>query len=316
MASNWYLKTDGDDTGPLTFGQLVDLARTQSLVEADLVRSDWNDQWQRADTVVGLFHMSRKSPMNEGVLDESALKSAELTATAEAATTEIDKPQPSWMTRLLYVIRSRNPSQAKSGSAEFNSDAGDSAVGQAGSPDPSLDALPEFPSDAGLSPSIAATGSAEWSDAVGAVLARTDARSASQSASTRPAPPRNSAANRRVATCFQIVMAILCTLYVLNAVEQWSVEETALQARRTYLYQRQVATGARGNPADMESRLRSSAESWPRRYFPYLGDLEGIEYALVMLTLAMTTALMTYTLEKSVELMLHGKLFVRRRSPN
>ncbi|MDB5385773.1 MAG: hypothetical protein JWM11_1419 [Planctomycetaceae bacterium] len=314
MASKWYLKAEGAETGPLSFRELADLVRSQAIAETDLVRPDWKTEWQRADSVIGLFYMARKSPEEAALLDEASLESVssgspDSVADPDDAAPAIEVSQPGWMQRLLHVIRLRKPSDAN---LKNKTGSGDSA--KAGPDSQPSELLPEFPSDSNLAPSIAATGSAEWSNAVDAVLARTDARAPDQASITEQQPsPRNSAANRRLATCFQVVMAILSALYVMDAVEKWSAEETALQARRTYLYKRQSETGARGKPADMEQRLRASDGRWPRRYFPYLGEWEGAEYVSLMITLGMSTAVLTYALEKMVELILHGRLFVRRR---
>ena len=62
MASQWFLKTSaGEEAGPIAFQDLADLVRSGEVTASDLVRPDWNAEWQRADRVVGLFYMARNS---------------------------------------------------------------------------------------------------------------------------------------------------------------------------------------------------------------------------------------------------------------
>ncbi len=61
MATQCYTPTEGEEAGPVAFSDLVDRVRSGTMTESDLVRSSWNADWQRADTVVGLFHMAKRS---------------------------------------------------------------------------------------------------------------------------------------------------------------------------------------------------------------------------------------------------------------
>ena len=73
MASQWYYRSGEEEVGPVTFRELIERVRTGKLVDADLVRPTWNPAWQRAETVVGLFHMARRSAEELAALDAPAV---------------------------------------------------------------------------------------------------------------------------------------------------------------------------------------------------------------------------------------------------
>jgi hypothetical protein len=62
MASQYYLHNEGKETGPFGFRDLVDLVREGKLRDSDLVRYSWTNEWKRADSLVGLFHMAQRRP--------------------------------------------------------------------------------------------------------------------------------------------------------------------------------------------------------------------------------------------------------------
>ena len=62
MASQYFIQRDGEETGPFGFKELVVFVRDGKLVHSDQVRFSWTHDWQRADSLVGLFHMAQKSP--------------------------------------------------------------------------------------------------------------------------------------------------------------------------------------------------------------------------------------------------------------
>lgn len=111
MASKWYIKSNQNEIGPKEFSELVELVRSEDLTETDLVRSEWNNEWQRADKVVGLFYMARKSSGTVTVAapppdDPPESKPDESLA---QASDDVEVPQPGWMRRLLYLIRLKKP---------------------------------------------------------------------------------------------------------------------------------------------------------------------------------------------------------------
>ena len=62
MATQWYFQASGQEGGPVAFRELIELVRSGTLTEADLVRSSWKTEWQPANSVVGLFYMAGRSP--------------------------------------------------------------------------------------------------------------------------------------------------------------------------------------------------------------------------------------------------------------
>src|SRR5437879_1320926 len=108
MASQYYLQREGQDAGPFGFRDLVALARNGELAESDQVRYSWTNEWKRADSLVGLFYMARRTlePPAEAdpllaplAADESSVH-AEIVE--EVAISAFDD-RPGWMKRLLFV---------------------------------------------------------------------------------------------------------------------------------------------------------------------------------------------------------------------
>src|SRR5262245_12796459 len=62
MATQWYFQAGGEENGPVAFRELIELVRSGTLTEADLVRSSWKAEWQPAASVVGLLYMAGRSP--------------------------------------------------------------------------------------------------------------------------------------------------------------------------------------------------------------------------------------------------------------
>ena len=55
MASDWYYRQNDQELGPHTFRDLVEMVREEQISPETLVRPHYLDEWQRADSVVGLF---------------------------------------------------------------------------------------------------------------------------------------------------------------------------------------------------------------------------------------------------------------------
>ncbi|MFN0055663.1 MAG: DUF4339 domain-containing protein [Planctomycetales bacterium] len=56
MATRWYCTIVGETLGPFSFGELRELVQAGTLGEEDQVRLEHQTQWQRAESVIGLFH--------------------------------------------------------------------------------------------------------------------------------------------------------------------------------------------------------------------------------------------------------------------
>jgi hypothetical protein len=106
MASEYYLQRAGQEVGPFAFRDLVALAREGNLADSDLVRYSWTNEWKRADSLVGLFHMAQRTP--EALADPSpvppvAVESVtQIEPGAEPNASDVDD-RPGWMKRLLSI---------------------------------------------------------------------------------------------------------------------------------------------------------------------------------------------------------------------
>ncbi|QDT97534.1 DUF4339 domain-containing protein [Gimesia aquarii] len=126
MASDWYYKQDDQELGPYTFRDLVEMVREEKLTAEVLVRPHYTNEWQRADSVVGLFHMARRDPATLPPVKESAIEEVDEYADAEDIDallsssdevgdddTETDVAEvaekPGWLKRLLSLRNSKIP---------------------------------------------------------------------------------------------------------------------------------------------------------------------------------------------------------------
>lgn len=79
MSTEWYMKTDAEDLGPISFEELTILVHAGALGEDDLVRPSRQATWQRAESVPGLFQSSTAAPPRSAWSDtvQSALASVD-----------------------------------------------------------------------------------------------------------------------------------------------------------------------------------------------------------------------------------------------
>lgn len=80
MATQWYYQMFGHELGPVPFARLVGMVREQQLVQEDLVRPAYAEEWRRADEAVGLFHIARRTAVVEEshTLDDALSSKANL----------------------------------------------------------------------------------------------------------------------------------------------------------------------------------------------------------------------------------------------
>jgi hypothetical protein len=125
MASRWFVNKCGGTT--LAFRELVELARNGGLSEDDLVKADWQPEWQRAGAVIGLFHYARRTepepeitpascdlqalPVSSSATNDSAFLFDELTAELPLEAVDETEPvpvaDPKWMQRYRQVTEER-----------------------------------------------------------------------------------------------------------------------------------------------------------------------------------------------------------------
>ena len=72
MATKWFVRTDFGERGPLTFQDVAFLIRDNQVSRDGLVRREDLDEWQPANSVVGLVHAARRhQAIDEKVVAEN-----------------------------------------------------------------------------------------------------------------------------------------------------------------------------------------------------------------------------------------------------
>lgn len=195
MASDWYYKQDDQEIGPHTFRDLVEMVREDKLTADVLVRPEYMDEWQRADTVVGLFHMAQRDPAtlppitDHSIEQEGEFADAEDLATfispSEESTTADEVEKPGWLKRLLSLRSSKIPAVPIDPSREINvdlsqpvtADTGFQSENELASTDIEGVGTEQEPnSDAVNGVTAGAYSDETWSSAIGAAVDRIDAR--------------------------------------------------------------------------------------------------------------------------------------------
>ena len=198
MTIEWFCKRDAEEQGPYTFRELVDMIREEKLTPDTQVRPHYLDDWQRADSVVGLYYMARKDPEPDPVATETDSEvSAELAdaedldtflAGSDETEAEADPQahQPGWLRRLLSLRNSKIPpvpvntdyagSRSTAETASVDSDAETDQIDSTDSP---LDESDEE-ADTG------AYSDETWSTTVRAAVERVDARAPKQEEEEAP----------------------------------------------------------------------------------------------------------------------------------
>ena len=119
MATYWYFRAFDEEMGPVPFAELVEMVRSGAINEDDPIRSDWEEKWQRARHVPGLFYMAQREPLpraRDAVLDpifgdddedfsdeeKELLGEPSETADSEAASESEAEPwRPPWLEQML-----------------------------------------------------------------------------------------------------------------------------------------------------------------------------------------------------------------------
>lgn len=118
MATKWFYKQFEQEQGPYTFHDLVEMVREEKLTADVLVRPDYLTEWQRADSVVGLFHMAHRDPETISLIQETVLDHVEKLAdnadiephiSPEEPVPLEEAEKPGWLRRLLTIRSSKIP---------------------------------------------------------------------------------------------------------------------------------------------------------------------------------------------------------------
>ena len=81
MASQWYCQVLGEQMGPLSWSDLVDLVRLGTVGESDLVRREGQTAWEPAEKVIGLFRAARQGDGVSGTVNSSQSSGSSATNT-------------------------------------------------------------------------------------------------------------------------------------------------------------------------------------------------------------------------------------------
>ncbi len=296
MATQWYYQDAGEERGPVAFRELVELVRSGTVTETDLVRSSWKTDWQRADSVVGLFHMAGRSAeelaqLNPPVPPPSTPEPIAAESPADVAALGADEAteRPGWMTRLSSITGHRKQRSSEIPIAGTAS-AGDPAVKS--TRDAGEMQVAATSSTEELSPELSgyysrpasSTGNDAWTSAVEEAVARADLRAAG----LKPPVGRWARLARRITSpfsamrgtgrsswlrpAFRLVSAIVCANLMALAIVEWSAEEDLrFPVRETT---RGQDTGA--------------------RYFPFVGRCGSGEYLFLVFDVMLVTGAAGY----------------------
>ncbi|QGQ25627.1 DUF4339 domain-containing protein [Gimesia benthica] len=205
MATEWFYKQSDEELGPYLFRDMVDMVREERLLPDSLVRPSYMVEWQRADSVVGLFYMARKEPeplppvsseemdldneyADENDLDTFLANSDESESTASALQGQKSE-RPGWLKRLLSLRDSKIPSVPLDPQREIHVNLHAPVDGSTESAT-GLEQLEDALSDSDNlndDVEIGAYSEETWSSTVNAAVERVDARAPKQE---QTSPPR------------------------------------------------------------------------------------------------------------------------------
>jgi hypothetical protein len=247
MATQWFFQDGGQVQGPVAFRDLVELVRARTLTEVDLVRSSWTSDWQRADSVVGLFHMAGRSEADlaraQPPVPATPIPEPALIEPIDAFSVPDIEQRPTWLKR-LFEVGSFRKSRRVPGPTVVDPPAADSMM----TPTPAEIAVSGTKTGAAreaLIPELAEYAlptnsmSSDWSTTVNAALEHADQRAGRGSYSRRRtgligsvyraarifAPVARMARSASFRPAFRIVCAFICANLVAFGLEAWSSQE-------------------------------------------------------------------------------------------
>lgn len=297
MSSKYYIQCNGQETGPFGLRELVTLVREGHLVNSDQVRYAWTNEWKRADSLVGLFHMAQRSQQEVPLAPLVTVEPIHALQNEQVSIPEVDN-RPGWMLRLIYIggFRRQKPAEIslpapELGPASVTLEAsqvvvGDEPVSPAATPRVPVQ---EQPAEiAAYFNRDAAAQSDRWSSAVKEALASVKSRGARNSANSRTSRfrimigglsrivPRGEQGRSWMRNGLRVVCAIVCAGLVASAVGSWSAHEALrFPSRETH----QAAL----------------------RHFPLLGTCGSGEYLFLMCELMLVTSVAAWFAARWVE---------------
>jgi len=182
---------------------MVEMVREEQLLPETMVRPHYMDEWQRADSVVGLFHMARRDPatlpavnnaLNEpddelaGTDDlEAFLKESDEPAGTGTDVVQQELERPGWLKRLLSLRNSKIPPVPVDRHLEVSVDLSRPAPNGSAMPGAESksesDTLPEPNAPIESAEDVVSTGAYSeetWASTVNAAVERIDARAPKQ----------------------------------------------------------------------------------------------------------------------------------------
>lgn len=203
MATEWYYKESDETLGPCTFRHMVEMVREKQLLPETMVRPHYMDEWQRADSVVGLFHMARRDPATLPPVNNSINEPDDEFAGADdldAFLEESDEPvgtgtdvvqqdieRPGWLKRLLSLRNSKIPPVSVDPHREVSVDLSRPAPNGSAIPGDEIksetETLPEPNASVETAEDVVSTGAYSeetWASTVNAAVERIDARAPKQ----------------------------------------------------------------------------------------------------------------------------------------
>lgn len=204
MATEWYYKQSDEERGPYLFREMIDMVREERLLPESMVRPSYMDEWQRADSVPGLFYLSRKAPVtlypvrseetcpsndfaDENDLD-AFLADSDGSESTDSALPEQPLERPGWLKRLLSLRDSKIPPVPVDPQREINVNLHapvDNRADSAANLDLPKDSIDDL-EDLNDKVEIGAYSEETWSTTVNAAVQRIDARAPRQE--SQPAP--------------------------------------------------------------------------------------------------------------------------------
>jgi hypothetical protein len=303
MASQYYLKRDGHEACPFGFRDLVAMVREGKLANSDLVRFSWTNEWQRADSLVGLWHMSQKTPDALGQVEALPVARAVIESVIQdqlrkiAPISDVDV-RPGWMKRLLFIgSRKKTPAEIpilRPRSLELPPATAECA--------PTADAIPIFHSglvenvnhsaDSTHTEELASEGTASaqsdtemsrsrWFSTVEAALASATSRRSDRRVKLRAGRlqrlidrlvklvPGNRCEDSWLRVGYRVACPIVIAAIVAASVENWSEEEG-------------------------HKSLRGERQKATMRLFPVLGKCSTGKYVFLMADLVLATGAVTW----------------------
>jgi len=290
MATQYYIQRDDHETGPFRFAELIAFVREGKLVHADRVRYSWTTEWQRADSLVGLFHMAQRPPK---ILTPPADLCPPLRSNAIPPDQDVPAAiakafeRPGWVMRLMQVsgIRGKNRAEISiHGPAPATpTEASQFVAPQVDSDEPaSSPETPRIPNEeqpaeiaAFFSQGVTSERN-HWSSTVDEAMAAVKARGTAKSKTPRSGRfgkmlgvlariiPRDQEDHSLVRNGFRIVSAIISAGLAAWVVASWSAEESLRFPSRD----------------TQQSALQ---------HFPLFGTCDSSEYLFLMFDLMLLT---------------------------